>query len=93
MDAHGIVFQHLLHEGFLANVTHVVAHEVGGLPTFFHFVGNHVAPVASGKSHDKREVAFTIAGEADGEVLLYLQGHIVGVVSGGLAVLAGVDAE
>ena len=58
------------HEGFLADVTHVVAHEVGGLHTFFHFVGNHVAPVASGKPHDKREVAFTIAGEADG-CLLY----------------------
>ena len=72
VDAYGIVLQHLFHKSFLADVAHVMAHEVGGLHTFFHFIGNHVAPVTSGKSHNECEVAFAIAGKADGEMLLYL---------------------
>ena len=77
VDAYGIVLQHLLHQSFLAYVTHVVAHEVGGLHAFLYFVGNHVAPVASGEAHDEGKVALAIAVEADGEVFLHFQGDVV----------------
>ena len=93
MNAYGIILQHLFHKGFLTDIAHVVAHKVGGLHTFFHFIGNHVAPVASGESHDECKVAFTIAGKADSKVLFYPQGHIVRVVSCRLSVFVGVDAE
>ena len=49
----------------------MVAHEVGGLHTLFHLVGNHVAPVASGESHDEGKVALAIAVKADGEMFLH----------------------
>ena len=71
VDAYGIVLQHLFHQGFLTDVAHVVAHEVGGLHTLFHLVGNHVAPVASGESHDEGKVALAIAVKADSEMFLY----------------------
>ena len=71
VDAYGIVLQHLFHQSFLADIAHVVAHEVGGLHTFFHFVGNHVAPVASGKYHDEGKVALAITVKADGEMFLH----------------------
>ena len=71
VDAYGIVLQHLFHQSFLADIAHVVAHEVGGLHTLFHLVGNHVAPVASGESHDEGKVALAIAVKADGEMFLH----------------------
>ena len=93
VDAHGVIAQHLLHEDALAGVAHVMAHEVGRLHPLLHLVGYHVAPVAAGEAHDEGEVALLVAAEADVEVLLHAQGHVVRAVGGGASVLVGVDAE
>ena len=93
MDAYGIVLQHLFHENALAGIAYVVAHEVGGLHALFHFVGYHVAPVASGEAHDESEVAFLEASQADAQVFLDMQGLVVGTVGGRLSVTVGINAE
>ena len=72
MYAYCRIFQHLIHQYGLPCLTYVVAHEVGCLHSFFHFVGNHVAPVASGKSHDKCKITFFNSCQADCQMFLYL---------------------
>lgn len=77
MDTYSRIFLHLFHQCFLANTTYMMAHEISGLHTFFHFVGNHIAPVASGKSHDESEVTFFVSGKADGKMFLHFQGNVI----------------
>ena len=70
-----------------------MAHEISGLHAFFHFVGNHIAPVASGKSHDESEVTFFVSGKADGKMFLYFQGNVILGVFHRISVLVGIYAE
>ena len=93
MDAYSRIFLHLFHQNLLANTTYMMAHEISGLHTFFHFVGNHIAPVASGESHDESKVAFFVAGKADGKMLLHFQGNIILGIFHRISVLVGIYAE
>ena len=88
------IFLHLFHQCFLANTMCTrMAHEISGLHAFFHFVGNHIAPVASGKSHDESEVTFFVSGKADGKMFLYFQGNVILGVFHRISVLVGIYAE
>ena len=93
MDTYSRIFLHLFHQCFLANTTYMMAHEISGLHTFFHFVGNHIAPVASGKSHDESEVTFFVSGKADGKMFLHFQGNVILGVFHRISVLVGIYAE
>ena len=62
----------------------MLAHEIGRLHPFFHFVGNHIPPVTSGESHDKGEISFLNSGAAqisqDFNVSGALPDVIVGII-------------
>ncbi len=77
MNTYGGIFQHLIHKYLLTGPTYMLTHEVGSLHTFFHFIGNHVSPVASGESHDKGEITFLYSGEADSQMFLNFQRNVV----------------
>ena len=71
----------------------MMAHEIRSFHTFFHFVGDHITPVASGESHNEREVTFLVACKADRKVFLYLQGYIIFGVFRRFSILIGINAE
>ena len=93
MDSYGRIFQHLLHQNFLTGPTYMLTHKVGSLHTLFHFVRNHISPVASRESHNKGEVTFLYSGNADFQMFFDLQRNIVSRICGRFAVFISIDAE
>ena len=84
---------HFLVQRSQSHATNRVTHEVGSLHTFFHFVADHVAPVASGETHHESEVTFLDTFQIDGDVFLDFQRNIVCAVFGRFSILVGIDAE
>ena len=93
MNTYGRIFQHLLHEYFLTGSTYMLAHKVGRLHPLFHFVGNHISPVTSRKSHHKGEISFLNSGNADFQVFLYLQRNVIFWIFGWFSVLVRINTE
>jgi len=93
MNTHSRIFKHLFHKNFLTGTTYVLTHKVSCLHPFFYFVGNHVPPVTSGKSHDKSEITFLYSGKANGQVFLYVQRNIVFGILCRFSVLIRIDTE
>ena len=93
MNTHCRIFQHLLHKYFLTGSAYMLAHEIGRLHPFFHFVGNHIPPVTSGESHDKGEISFLNSGEADLQMFFHLQRNVVFRIFCRFSILVRVNTE
>src|SRR5699024_9934901 len=70
-----------------------LTHEVGSLHTFFHFVRNHVSPVASRESHYESEVSLFDSSQVDGQMFFHLQRYIAFVIVSRFTVGCCINAE
>ena len=86
LDAYFITFQHFFEQIVEAYRTHCLTHEIGSLHTFFHLIGNHITPVASGESHYESKVALFHTAQIDRKVFLHFQGDIILIVFGRFAI-------
>ena len=93
LDAYFITFQHFFEQIVEAYRTHCLTHEIGSLHTFFHLIGNHITPVASGESHYESKVALFHTAQIDRKVFLHFQGDIILIVFGRFAIGGGIYAE